>query len=70
MTGYQRAKIVGLWLKAGKPMPLDEFAATIDIKTINDPNPIIKAPEPEPEQQDLLDNITKIFPGAVQLRVK
>ena len=37
---------------------------------IQDPNPIIKAPEPEPEQQDLLGNITKIFPGAVQLRVK
>lgn len=68
MTDYQRAKIVGLWLKAGKPMPLDEFAATIDIKTINDPNPIIKAPEPE--QEDLLGSITKIFPGAVQLRVK
>lgn len=66
MTGYQRAKIVGLWLKAGKPLPLDEWAATIDLTTINDPNPIIKEPEPK----DPMETITKIFPGAVPLRVK
>lgn len=66
LTGYQRAKIVGLWLKAKKPMPLDEFAATIDLTTINDPNPVIEQPKPI----DPMESITKIFPGAVPLRVK
>lgn len=61
MTGYQKCKIVALWIRAGKPMPLDEFAATIDIKTINDPNPIVDKP---------IDPIQQIFPGAVPLRVK
>ena len=66
MTGYQKCKVIALWIKAGKPLPLDEWAATIDLTTITDPNPIINKPEP----QDPMETITKIFPGAVPLRVK
>lgn len=39
MTGYQKFQITGLWLRAGRPMPIDEFAATIDISTLK-PQPV------------------------------
>lgn len=66
MTGYQKCKVIALWIRAGKPLPLDEWAATIDMNTIIDPKPITKEPEPK----DPMESITKIFPGAIPLRVK
>lgn len=35
MTGYQKAKITGLWLKSNKALTLDEFAATIDVANLD-----------------------------------
>ena len=46
MTGYQRAKIVAMWLKSGKTLTLDEFAATVDMDEIVDPNPIVREIQP------------------------
>lgn len=67
MTGYQKCKVIALWIKAGKPMPLDEFAATVDVS-----NFVLseQRKDTKVEPKDPMETITKIFPGAVPLRVK
>jgi hypothetical protein len=46
MTGYQKAKVTAMWIKAGKPDTLEEWATTVDIKAIVDPNPTKNQPKP------------------------
>ena len=73
MTGYQRFVIVGRWIKAGKPMPLDEFAANVDAEAMDSHDLIVKETEPIIEEQELddpLESIIKVFPGAIQLKIK
>jgi hypothetical protein len=53
MTGYQKAKIVAMWLKSHKTLTIDEFAATVDVSNITDPNPTVHEPA-KPTHQEIV----------------
>lgn len=56
MTGYQRAKVVAMWLKTDKQQTLDEFAATVNLKEIQDPNPTVHAPA-KPTHMEIVQRV-------------